>query len=70
MRSVAEAFPGLKVEPDALYVKDGSFYTSAGVTAGIDLALAMVEEDYGAEVALRAARELVVYLKRSGGQEQ
>jgi len=70
VRSVAEAFPGLKVEPDALYVKDGSFYTSAGVTAGIDLALAMVEEDYGAEVALRAARELVVYLKRSGGQEQ
>lgn len=69
-RDVAETFPGLQVVPDALYVKDGSFYTSAGVTAGIDLALALVEEDYGAEVALRAAREMVVYLKRSGGQEQ
>jgi transcriptional regulator GlxA family with amidase domain len=70
VRDVAETFPALKVEPNALYVRDGSFYTSAGVTAGIDLALAMVEEDYGSEVALRAARELVVYLKRSGGQEQ
>jgi len=69
-RDVSDTFPALKVEPDALYVRDGSFYTSAGVTAGIDLALAMVEEDYGSEVALRAARELVVYLKRSGGQEQ
>ena len=70
VRDVAERFPRLKVEPNALYIKDGSFYTSAGVTAGIDLALAMVEEDYGSEVALRAAREMVVYLKRSGGQEQ
>jgi len=70
VRDVAETFPRLDVAPNALYVKDGSFYTSAGVTAGIDLALAMVEEDYGAEVALRAAREMVVYLKRSGGQEQ
>jgi len=70
VNDVAEKFPGLKVEPNALYVRDGSFYTSAGVTAGIDLALALVEEDYGAEVALRAAREMVVYLKRSGGQEQ
>ena len=70
VRDVAEKFPKLKVEQNALYVRDGSFYTSAGVTAGIDLALSMVEEDYGAEVALRAAREMVVYLKRSGGQEQ
>jgi len=70
VRDVAATFPNLRVEPNALYVKDGDFYTSAGVTAGIDLALAMVEEDYGAEVALRAAREMVVYLKRSGGQEQ
>ena len=70
VRDVAEKFPKLRVEPNALYVRDGSFYTSAGVTAGIDLALSMVEEDYGAEVALRTARELVVYLKRSGGQEQ
>ena len=70
VRDVAEKFPRLTVEPNSLYVRDGSFYTSAGVTAGIDLALALVEEDYGADVALRAARELVVYLKRSGGQEQ
>jgi transcriptional regulator GlxA family with amidase domain len=70
VRAVAETFPALMVDPNALYVRDGAFYTSAGVTAGIDLALAMVEEDYGAEVALRAAREMVVYLKRSGGQEQ
>ncbi len=67
---VAERFPLLRMAEDLLYVKDGPFYTSAGVTAGIDLALAMIEEDYGSDVALRAAREMVVYLKRSGGQEQ
>jgi transcriptional regulator GlxA family with amidase domain len=67
---VAARFPALKVEPNALYLKDGPFYTSAGVTAGIDLALALIEEDYGRRVALGVARELVVYLKRSGGQEQ
>lgn len=67
---VAERFPKLRMEQDALYVKDGSFYTSAGITAGIDLALAMIEEDYGSEAALGVAREMVVYLKRSGGQEQ
>jgi len=70
VRDVAERFPRLTVDPHPLYVKDGPFYTSAGVTAGIDLALALIEEDYGAEVALRVARELVVYLKRPGGQEQ
>jgi transcriptional regulator GlxA family with amidase domain len=70
VRAVAQKFPNLQVDPDALYVKDGPYYTSAGVTAGIDLALALIEEDYGPEVALRAAREMVVYLKRSGGQEQ
>jgi transcriptional regulator GlxA family with amidase domain len=67
---VARCFPALKVKPNALFVKDGQFYTSAGVTAGIDLALAMIEEDFGSKVALAAAREMVVYLKRSGGQEQ
>ena len=67
---VAERFPRLRMAEDLLYVKDGPFYTSAGVTAGIDLALAMIEEDYGSDVALNAAREMVVYLKRSGGQEQ
>lgn len=67
---VAQRFPKLRMEPDALFVKDGPFYTSAGVTAGIDLALALIEEDFGAKVALSVAREMVVYLKRSGGQEQ
>lgn len=67
---VAKRFPKLRMEPNALFVKDGKFYTSAGVTAGIDLALALIEEDFGAKVALSVAREMVVYLKRSGGQEQ
>ena len=67
---VARRFPALKMKPNALFVKSGRFYTSAGVTAGIDLALALIEEDFGSKVALAAAREMVVYLKRSGGQEQ
>ena len=67
---VAAHFPKLKVEPNALFLKAGSLYTSAGVTAGIDLALALIEEDFGRETALTVARELVVYLKRAGGQEQ
>jgi transcriptional regulator GlxA family with amidase domain len=58
------------MKPNALFVKEGQFYTSAGVTAGIDLALALIEEDFGPKVALATAREMVVYLKRSGGQEQ
>jgi len=69
-RDVAKRFPTLRVNPDALFLKDGPFYTSAGVTAGIDLSLALIEEDYGAGVALSVARELVMYLKRPGGQEQ
>jgi len=67
---VAAQFPKLQVDADSLYVKDGPFYTSAGITAGIDLALALIEEDFGSHVALDVARDLVVYLKRSGGQEQ
>jgi len=67
---VARRFPALKMKANALFVKDGRFYTSAGVTAGIDLALALIEEDFGSKIALAAAREMVVYLKRSGGQEQ
>lgn len=67
---VARRFPKLRVDPDALFHKDGPFYTSAGVTASIDLSLALIEEDYGPRVALSVARELVVYLKRPGGQEQ
>ena len=69
-QEVARRFPQLKVDGNALFRRDGKFYTSAGVTAGIDLALALIEEDYGARVALGVARELVVYLKRPGGQAQ
>jgi transcriptional regulator GlxA family with amidase domain len=69
-RAFAERFPRVRVEADALYIKDGPFYTGAGITAGIDLALALIEEDHGPSVALAVARELVVYLKRAGGQEQ
>lgn len=67
---LATAYPLACVEPDAIYVKDGKLFTSAGVTAGMDLALAMVEEDHGRELALRVARELVMFLKRPGGQSQ
>src|SRR6266566_3416418 len=69
-KDVALRFPKVRVSPDILFVKDGPFYTSAGEMAGIDLALFLIEEDYGPRVALAVARELVVYLKRSGGQEQ
>jgi len=69
-RDVALRFPKLRVDPDALFIKDGRFYTSAGVTAGIDLCLALIEEDFGPSVALSVARDLVVHLKRPGGQEQ
>ncbi|NVJ21644.1 MULTISPECIES: GlxA family transcriptional regulator [Myxococcus] len=67
---VAARFPKVRVEPDALFIKDGAFYTSAGITAGIDLALALIEEDHGPRAALSVARELVMYLKRPGGQAQ
>src|SRR6202030_4840293 len=64
-RDVANRFHKLKLEPNALFLKDGCFYTSAGITAGIDLSLALIQEDFGPTVALTVARELVVYLKRS-----
>lgn len=67
---VARRFPKLNVNHDALFLKDGPFYTSGGITASIDLSLALIEEDYGPRVALAVARDLVVYLKRSGGQKQ
>jgi transcriptional regulator GlxA family with amidase domain len=63
-------FPEIRVEPDPIFVRDGQVWTSAGVTAGIDLALALVEEDLGRETALAVARYLVVFLKRPGGQAQ
>jgi transcriptional regulator GlxA family with amidase domain len=67
---VQQRWKNLRVNADAIFTKDGKYYTSAGITAGIDLSLAMVEEDLGNEVALQVAREMVVYLKRSGGQLQ
>jgi len=67
---VAARFPKLQVVPDEIFVKSGRYYSAAGVTAGIDLALALIEEDLGASAALAVARELVVYLKREGGQTQ
>lgn len=67
---LAAAYPEACVEADAIYVKDGKLFTSAGVTAGMDLALAMVEEDHGRDLALRVVRELVMFLKRPGGQSQ
>lgn len=67
---LARLHPAVSVEPDAIFVRDGDVWTSAGVTAGIDLALAMVEQDLGRAAALRVARQLVVFLKRPGGQSQ
>jgi transcriptional regulator GlxA family with amidase domain len=67
---LAENCPETSVEPDALHVRHGNVYTSAGVTAGMDLALAMVEEDWGRAVALAVAQQLVLFLKRPGGQSQ
>src|SRR5262249_20781895 len=63
-------FPRVRVQHDPLWVKDGNIYTSAGISAGIDLALAWVEEDCGAGLAHEAARELVLFLRRPGGQPQ
>ena len=67
---LAAACPAVTVEKDPIFVVDDRYWTSAGVTAGIDLALAMVEADLGREVALAVARQLVVFLKRPGGQAQ
>jgi len=67
---LARRYPGVAVEPDRLFIREGSLYTAAGVTAGIDLALALVEEDLGRDVALGVARQLVMFLQRPGGQAQ
>ena len=64
------AFPQVRIDRDALFVADGKFHTSAGISAGIDYALAIVEQDLGRKLALAVARELVVFLKRPGGQSQ
>ena len=67
---LAARHPRVTVEPDAIFVRDGAVWSSAGVTTGIDLALALIEHDAGRELAMRVARILVVYLRRSGGQSQ
>jgi transcriptional regulator GlxA family with amidase domain len=69
-RELAARYPAVRVEHDPLWVKDGNIYTSAGISAGIDLALGWVEEDCGAGLAHEAARELVLFLRRPGGQPQ
>ena len=66
----ARLFPRVILEPDAIFVRDGRYVTSAGITAGIDLALALVEEDHGRELAFAVARQLVVFARRAGGQSQ
>jgi transcriptional regulator GlxA family with amidase domain len=67
---LAHDHPLVRVDPDPIYIKDGNCYTSAGVTAGIDLSLALVEEDLGSALALRIAQMMVVFLRRPGGQSQ
>lgn len=67
---LARQYPSIEVDPDPIFIKDGNVYTSAGVTSGMDLALALVEEDCGRDLALAVARHLVLFLKRPGGQSQ
>jgi transcriptional regulator GlxA family with amidase domain len=69
-RQFLAAFPRVKWEPDQIFVRDGDIWSSAGITAGIDLALAMATEDFGEEIARQTARQLVLYHRRSGGQSQ
>jgi transcriptional regulator GlxA family with amidase domain len=67
---LADEFPAACVQPDRIFIRDGSLFTSAGVTAGIDLCLSLVAEDWGHEIAVRVAKRLVVYIQREGGQSQ
>jgi transcriptional regulator GlxA family with amidase domain len=69
-RHFLAAYPRVKLEPDQIFVRDGDIWSSAGITAGIDLTLAMVAEDFGDEIAQQTARQLVLYHRRSGGQSQ
>jgi transcriptional regulator GlxA family with amidase domain len=69
-RQFLSAYPKVKLEPDQIFVRDGQVWSSAGITAGIDLALAMVAEDFGEAVVEKTARQLVLYHRRSGGQSQ
>lgn len=69
-RHFVKTYPKVKLEPDRIFVRDGNIWSSAGISAGIDLALAMAAEDFGDEIAQKAARQLVLYHRRSGGQSQ
>jgi transcriptional regulator GlxA family with amidase domain len=69
-RHFLSAYPKVKLEPDRIFVRDSNIWSSAGITAGIDLALAMVTEDFGEVIAHKTARQLVLYHRRSGGQSQ
>jgi len=69
-KELATRYPKVEVDPDPIFIRDGKVYTSAGVAAGMDLALALVEEDLGSAMALRIARTLVLFLRRPGGQAQ
>ena len=69
-RHFLSAYPKVKLEPDRIFVRDGNIWSSAGISAGIDLALAMVAEDFGDDIAQKTARQLVLYQRRSGGQSQ
>lgn len=70
IEEMADRYPLIDVDNDAIYIRDGNYWTSAGVTAGIDLTLALIEADLGSQIALQAARKLVVYMMRPGGQAQ
>jgi transcriptional regulator GlxA family with amidase domain len=67
---LADQYPRTTVDPDPIFIRDGNTYTTAGITAGMDLALALVEEDLGSSMALGVAREMVLFLRRAGGQSQ
>lgn len=69
-KQLDDDYPEIAVDTDAIFVHDGNVWTSAGVTAGIDLALALIADDHGRQAAATVARQLVVYLRRSGGQAQ
>ncbi len=69
-RDFVQRYPKVRLEPDRIYVQDGNIWSSAGITAGIDLALAMIADDFGEDIAQETARQLVVYHRRSGGQSQ
>jgi transcriptional regulator GlxA family with amidase domain len=69
-QQLAHEYPKVAVDPEPIFVRDGNMFTSAGVTAGMDMALALVEQDFGSDVAVRIARSYVMFLRRPGGQSQ